>query len=299
MNKALALFKGFLRRIKALLTVGKYNFIFIHRESTPVGPPVIEWILAKVLGKRIIYDFDDAIWIANSSESNRFFAPLKFHGSLFSICRWSYKISAGNEYLKNAVLPYNEKVIVNPTTIDTVNLHNILASHDNELTVIGWTGSHSTNKYLNSIVDVIRRLKEKHQFKLMVISDEAPSIDAELIEFVKWNKEHEIEDLLKINIGIMPLTHDPWSEGKCGFKALQYMSLGIPAVVSPVGINEEIVDDGINGYICHNEQEWFDKLSYLIENRRIIKSLGLAARNKIEAQFSVDSNTSNFINLFT
>jgi glycosyltransferase involved in cell wall biosynthesis len=132
----------------------------------------------------------------------------------------------------------------------------------------------------------------------VIISDDSPSENLDLFEFVKWDKSKEIDELLTFNIGVMPLSHDPWSEGKCGFKALQYMALGIPALVSPVGVNEKIVDDGLNGFICRTDSDWINHISYLLENRQEIIKMGLKGRKKIEAEFSVLSNTSNFIHLF-
>ncbi|GAG94584.1 unnamed protein product, partial [marine sediment metagenome] len=156
------------------MEIWKYNYVFIHRESMPVGPPVFEFLVARVFKKKIIFDFDDAIWLSNSSESNRFFAPLKWHSNFFKICKWSYKISAGNEYLKNTAVLYNKQVYVNPTTIDTVNLHNQLKNHKDEIKVIGWTGSHSTVKYLEPIFPILEKLKESYDFRFVVISDEPP-----------------------------------------------------------------------------------------------------------------------------
>lgn len=297
--KFIALIKGFLKRLVVLFTLNKYDFVFIHREALPIGPPILEWIIAKVFRKRIIYDFDDAIWISNSSESNRFFAPLKTHSNVFSICRFSYKISVGNEYLANMVRKYNQNVIVNPTTIDTgYHIEKKWNQKEMKLT-IGWTGSHSTNKYLEDVYGVIDNLKKKYEFNFLVISDEKPSNSIEKLTFLKWNKKNEIEDLSQIDIGIMPLKHDPWSEGKCGFKALQYMALGIPALVSPVGVNQKIVDDGINGYICDSESDWYERLAFLLENFNQIQTLGKAGREKVISQYSVISNTPNFIHLFT
>lgn len=299
LRKSYALIAGLARRIFILFTIRKYDFVFIHRESVPVGPPVFEWFISRVLKRRIVFDFDDAIWIANSSESNRFFAPLKAHSSFFPICRMAYRISAGNEYLVNSVRPFNSEVVLNPTTIDTENWHNRIAIHDAVIPVIGWTGSHSTNKYLDSIYGVISKLKNRAQFRFVVISDERPVAGNGLFDYVRWSRESEIEDLLRINIGIMPLTHDAWSEGKCGFKALQYMSLGIPALVSPVGVNETIVNDGVNGFVCRSDSEWELRILQLINNREELIRMGRMARRKVEDMYSVKSNKSNFLNLFT
>jgi glycosyltransferase involved in cell wall biosynthesis len=113
-----------------------------------------------------------------------------------------------------------------------------------------------------------------------------------------WNKATEREDLLRMNIGLMPLTDDQWAKGKCGFKALQYMALGIPALVSPVGVNTEIVNNRMNGYICTVAEEWKESIVTLLGDIELRESMGLEARKKIEDKYSVQANRFTFLNLF-
>jgi glycosyltransferase involved in cell wall biosynthesis len=300
-NKARGIIKGFVRRIKMLSTVSKYDFVFIHREASPIGPPIFEWIIAKLLKKRIIYDFDDAIWIPNTSESNRIAAKLKWHHKVADICKWSYKISCGNGFLKSYALNFNANAIYNPTTLDTEKLHNpnINAKYSNPKPVIGWTGTHSTLKYLMPIVPVLQKLEQEINFEFCVIANKNPELPLKSFRFILWNKETEISDLQRFDVGLMPLTDDRWSNGKCGFKALQYMSLGIPALVSPVGVNADIVDHAINGYVCRNEQEWYESLREVLINPLQNKKLGDKARQKVVEFYSTQANCDNFLALFT
>ena len=164
--------------------------------------------------------------------------------------------------------------------------------------VIGWTGSHSTLKYLDEIFPVLEELEKNFSFEFHVIADFPPKCQLKSLRFVKWNKLTEIEDLLKFNIGIMPLPDDVWSKGKCGFKALQYMALGIPAIVSNVGVNAEIVDHGINGFICSNGGDWKEYLKQVLTDSNLVKELSLHTRAKIVDNYSVKSNSQNFLNLF-
>ena len=297
-QKTLKIIAGFIRRIGDIFAMSGYDFVFIHREAAPIGPPVFEWIIAKILKKKIIYDFDDAIWLPNTSGNNRIAAGLKWHSKVCSICRWSFKVSCGNGYLADYARQYNKNVIVNPTTIDTDRYHNrIKDQHTSKLT-IGWTGTHSTIQYLDAIVPILQKLEQKYDFVFTVISNSPPSFGLRSLNYIKWSKDTEIDDLLRFNVGIMPLTDDPWSKGKCGFKALQYMSLGIPALVSPVGVNINIVDDGINGKVCHDLNEWEQTMEELINNKELKIIWGKEARKKIEAKYSVFSNSLNFIGLF-
>jgi glycosyltransferase involved in cell wall biosynthesis len=302
MQKAAGIVQGFGRRLGHLLVAPSYNFIFIHREAAPLGPPLFEWLLVKVLRKRIIYDFDDAIWLANTSEANKIAAGLKWHHKVASICRWAYKNSCGNIYLANYARQYNPSAVVNPTTIDTVHLHNQVRDQlaPGPL-VVGWTGTHSTLKYLLPIVPVLARLEaDGVDFEFRVISNHPPEFAQPLrsLRFVPWQKATEIPDLLTFHVGLMPLEDDQWAKGKCAFKALQYMALGIPALVSPVGMNTEVVENGMNGYICREPEEWYQYLRQLLTDAPHRQTLGKAARATIEQRYSVLANTSNFLALF-
>jgi glycosyltransferase involved in cell wall biosynthesis len=303
LQKGLGILGGFGRRLGHVLAAPAYDFVFVHREAAPLGPPVFEWLLTNVLRKRVIYDFDDAIWLANTSEANRIAAGLKFHQKVASICRWAYKNSCGNSYLATYARQYNPQAIVNPTTIDTVHLHNQVRDQlGSGPLVIGWTGTHSTLKYLHPIVPVLVQLEaEGLEFEFRVISNQPPEFDQPLrsLRFVPWQKATEIPDLLTFHVGLMPLEDDPWAKGKCAFKALQYMALGIPALVSPVGMNTEVVQDDYNGYICRTPADWHQRLRQLLLDAAHRQALGKAARTTIEQHYSVLANTTNFLNLFS
>jgi len=297
--KITGILAGFWRRFWLLFSLYKYNIVFIHREASPIGLPIFEWLIAKVWRKRIVFDFDDAIWLPNTTEQNAWVAWLKFHSKTASICRWAWKVSAGNAYLCDYAREFNPQVVLNPTTIDTKNLHNRLRTHENreEKLVIGWTGTHSTLKYLDELVPILQRLEQQYDFDFLVIADKAPTFELKSLKFLAWNKETEITDLLRMHVGVMPLLPDKWAAGKCGFKALQYMALGIPALVSPIGVNTKIVDNALNGYVCNTVQDWENALIALLSNPALRTDMGRQARAKIENAYSVTSNTANFIQL--
>ncbi|MBO9681971.1 MAG: glycosyltransferase family 4 protein [Flavisolibacter sp.] len=298
LRKVVGVFKGFVRRIGFLFKARKFDYIFLQREMAPVGPPVFEWIVSKILKAKIIYDYDDAIWIPNVSEGNRIARFAKCFWKIKWICKWSYKVSAGNDFLANYARSYNNKVVVNPTCVDTENKY-FIASQQNEPPVIGWTGSHSTIQFLALGIPAIKKLGQLKQFRFLAICDKKPEFDIKSLEFQKWDKQTEIEDLSKINIGIMPLKEDAWSEGKCGFKLIQYMALGIPAVASPVGVNKQIIDHGINGYLCSSDEEWIQYLTELLSDEQKRREFGKKGRDKIVREYSIQSNASNFLSLFS
>lgn len=293
------LLRGFGRRLFQLFSVPYYDIIFIHREASPLGPPVFEWIIAKMLRKKIIYDFDDAIWLNDPDEEGSLKATLKWKQKVSKICRWSYKVSVGNEYLARYARQYNEKVTVVPTVVNTEERHNptLFGTVENDKPVIGWTGTHSTLHYLQPLVEVIKQLEKEYDFTFLVISNKNPRFSLKSFRYVPWDLETEISDLMKIDIGLMPLTPDRWSEGKCGFKLIQYMALEKPALASPVGINRAIIDEGINGYLCHTTHEWHDKIVLLLNDAELRHKLGREGRKKVMQHYSVSSSTAVFLSL--
>jgi glycosyltransferase involved in cell wall biosynthesis len=149
------------------------------------------------------------------------------------------------------------------------------------------------------LLPVLRELEKEYAFTFLVISDQPPGFTLPSLRYLPWNKATEREDLLRMNIGIMPLTDDPWAQGKCGFKALQYMALGIPAVASPVGVNCDIIRDGVDGYLCRTDAEWKNALAQLLSKDALRTRLGHAARQRIEDSYSVQANRLTFLRFFT
>jgi glycosyltransferase involved in cell wall biosynthesis len=279
-----------------LFQLRQYDYVFVHREASPIGPPLFEFLVTKVFGKKMIYDFDDAIWIPDSK--NSFLNWFKAFWKVKWICRWSHKVIAGNEYLRNYADKYNRNVVLIPTCVDTNVRHNLLKDQAEEPVTVGWTGSHSTLKYLDPFVSLLARLAKEFSVRILIICNQAPSFSFDGLHYIKWSEKTEINDLLKMNIGIMPLTQDEWSEGKCGFKLIQYLSLGIPAVASPVGVNSQIIGDKDFSLLCVDEKEWKDALTTLILDRDLRNRIGRAGRERIVAKYSIQANEGRFLSLF-
>lgn len=299
--KVLALLRGFFQRTIILPQALRYDYIFIHREAAPIGPPVFEFILAKILRKKIIYDFDDAIWMTDKTSEGRIEKMIRWRGKVKLICRWSYKVSCGNEYLRNYAAQFNPQSFLIPTTIDTEKGHSISFKKENppRKIVIGWTGSHSTLKYLQRVERDLQELEEKYpEVEIHVIADKEPRLNLKRLVFRPWSQQTEVTDLAVFDIGLMPLPDDEWSKGKCGFKALQYMSMEVATVASPVGVNPLIIQHGVNGFLV-KEGEWLGVLSQLIENKALRIELGKEGRKTVENRFSVKAVKGTFVNLFT
>jgi len=297
--KALGTVKGFFRRIGHLFQSVKADYIFIHREATPLGPPVFEWLLTKALRKKVIYEYDDAIWMPGGEEISFRKKWLKATWKIKYIIKWSYKVAAGNKFLCDYARQYSSSVFLIPTVVDTMHGHfkQRDQKHGNKI-VVGWTGTHTTLHNLEVIEGVIPELKKEIDFDFFVISNKPPQWSFDFI-YKQWELETEQEDLLKMHIGIMPSKQGPWFEGKCGFKLIQYHACGIPAVASPVGVNELITLHDKTGFIAADKEEWKRYLKKLISNAALRCEMGKAGREHIEKNYSLHSLFPAFVSLFS
>jgi glycosyltransferase involved in cell wall biosynthesis len=289
--------KGFLKRLLALFRIQQYDYIFIHREASPLGPPFFEFFAAKVFQKKIIYDFDDAIWMSDSE--NKILNWVKAYWKIQLICKWAYKVVGGNDFLCSYAGKFNRNVVLIPTCVDTENVHNRVKDQGGQPITIGWTGSHSTLRYLDPVVPILKSLSEKFGVRTVIICNKPPEFSFKGLQYIPWKEATEINDLLQMHIGIMPLQNDMWSEGKCGFKLIQYLSLGIPAVATPVGVNKQIIDQGVNGYLCTETADWQNALACLLTDPLQRKEMGIKGREKIVQSYSMITHKGDFLKLFT
>ncbi len=295
-NKALISLKASIIRLYDLLRCKNYDVILIYREAHFLGNAFFERHIAKK-NVPVVYDFDDAIFLNDTSVANNNLSWLKKPQKTGKIASFANLVIVGNQYLKSYADMFNNNVIIIPTTISLQNY--VCKNYNNNGKIcIGWTGSSTTIKHFELIVPILQKIKAKYGntviFKVIVDIDYSnPELG---IKSIKWERSSEIDDLNSIDIGIMPLPDDDWSKGKCGFKGIQYMALQKPVVMSPVGVNTEIVTDGLNGFLATTADEWIDKLSMLIESGELRQKLGKAGRETIEKTYSVEVQQQNLVN---
>jgi glycosyltransferase involved in cell wall biosynthesis len=280
--------KAFAARMSELRSVGEYDAVYILREAALLGPPLFErWVRRS--GIPFIFDFDDAVFVPYVSPSNGYLSYLKFPGKTRTICRMAAHVIAGNQYLADYASEVNDRVTIVPTTIDTEKYTVDSSKTEGNPPVIGWSGSFSTAQHLAILRGALRRLAEKEKFRLRVIGAPDYRIEGVDVEALPWRAATEVEDLRRIDIGIMPLPDDQWSRGKCGLKALQYMALATPTVCSPVGVNGEIIQDDVNGFLAASEDDWVEKLARLLHDPGLRSRIGLAGRATVETRYSAAS----------
>ena len=134
----------------------------------------------------------------------------------------------------------------------------------------------------------MRRLASRRRYRLRVIGVEGYSIPGVDVECRPWSASTEVEDLWPLDVGIMPLTEDPWTLGKCAMKAIQYLGVGVPAVVSPVGANRDVVEHGVTGFHAQTENDWVEALERCMDDHPLRRRMGDAGRGVVEARYSAE-----------
>lgn len=272
------------RRAGQVLAAGRTDVAYLYREAFLLGPAFFEPLLARRVP--LVLDFDDAIWLPSASEANAGLARLKAPGKVAGTIARATAVVVGNEYLADYARRYNDNVTVIPTTVD-VDRYRPQPREPNDLVRIGWSGSPTTARYLEALERPLRRALAELPVELVVSG--APGFrlpGAERVRVVPWRAETEVAEVGAFDIGLMPLPDDAWSRGKCGFKGLLYMSLGVPAVVSPVGVNPEIVTHGENGLLADDEDQWFEALATLVADHDLRRRLGDAGRQTVVERYS-------------
>jgi glycosyltransferase involved in cell wall biosynthesis len=298
-RKVFIYFKTLIKRTGDWFGMNKYDIIFIFRDALMTGSVFFEKRFSKSKAK-IIFDFDDAIWLQNVSEANKKFSFLKNAEKTGTIIKLSDLIFAGNQYLADYASQFNKNIVIVPTTIDTSLYISQKKDADSQTVCIGWSGSFSTIQHFALAIPALKRIKDKYsdRVKFKIIGDAKYYCKELETQGVAWVAATELEDLSEIDIGVMPLPDDEWAKGKCGLKGLQYMALGIPALMSPVGVNTEIIQNGMNGYLPATEDEWVDIISKLAENKEYRIKIGNAGRQTVVDRYSVEAWKGKYLEYF-
>lgn len=276
-----------------------YDIIFIFREALLTKSIRFEKLFAKSKAK-LVFDFDDAIWHLDISDANRMFSWLKNPGKTGDIISLCDLVFAGNQYLADYASKFNRNVVIVPTTIDTAEYRRMDVPRDSGKIVIGWSGSLTTIKHFEHALPFLRKIKAKYGDRIVikVIGDASYRNEELNIKGIAWKRDDEIKELSSFDIGIMPLPDDEWANGKCGLKGLQYMALGIPTIMSPVGVNTEIISHMHNGCLASADSEWEECLVRLIESNDLRDQLGQAGAATVEERYSVNAWQSQYLKHF-
>ena len=286
-----------LKRLRDLLRSNEYDVVFIHLEAFPIGPPLIEWALA-VTNIPIVFDMDDAIFLSRDSMANSFLNRLRMPQKLPAILRRSRYVITCNDYLRSYVEQCNVHVCVIPTCVDTQQFTVPAQRPARSRPLIGWIGSHSTAPYFDILKPVFTQLAKRYDVTVKIVGAGRP-FDLPGVEVIQepWSLANEVTSFQELDIGVYPLPTTPWALGKAGFKTVQYMAVGVPCVVSDVGRNREIVQDGVNGFLTHSTDDWVNKLGQLLADPSLRLRLGLAGRKTVEERFAAQLYVPTYLDI--
>jgi glycosyltransferase involved in cell wall biosynthesis len=290
---------AYLKRFLLLFTIFKYDIVYIHLWVTPIGPAFFEWIVLK-LSKKTIFDIDDLVYTKNSDAKWYINFFKGYNKPIFLIKNCDHVITC-TPYLDKFVKQYNKHTTDISSTVDTIERYFPINKYTNEKPiVIGWSGSHSTIKYLLTIKSVLAKIQAKYPqciFKIMGGNNIAIE-GINNLESLDWDNEIEIPTLQTFDIGLYPLPNEQWVHGKSGLKAIQYMALGIPTIATAIGANYRVIDHEKSGFLVSTEDEWVDTISKLIDNPTLRKEIGMNGRKKVEKEFSIHNNVEKYLSIF-
>lgn len=293
-GKFFGMLRAFARSTKNVFKSKQYDVVYIHRAICIAGPAILERLLS-YLNRPIIFDFDDSIWLLHTAAENRLFGWLKFPGKTKTICRLSDHIVVGNSFLAEYALKFFPKVTIIQTSVDTERYKKTSPPRkQSEKVVIGWTGSSTSQTYLEMFDDVLRELIKRRDVEIRVHSDRKPDLDGVPYTWRSWSSETEVEELSQFDIGIMPMPDDKWARGKCAMKALLYMAMDTPAICTAVGANCEVIQHGKNGMLALTKDEWLNCFETLIDDAEIRLKLGSAGRQTVVENYSAQTCAKKF-----
>lgn len=290
-----SILKGYLQRIRYLHTNRRYDLLWIEKELFPWLPAWAETLLSRI-GVPYIVDYDDAIFHNYDLHHNKLVCVL-LGNKIDTVMHQAALVIAGNDYLANRARQAGARQVeVLPSVIDLERYPSMCHS-TNEIFTIGWIGTPVTARYLRLIRSALAEVCQGDRGRLVLVGSGQVELDAVPAEIRRWSEKTEVANIQGFDVGIMPLPDDPWERGKCGYKLIQYMACSKPVVASPVGVNKQIVEDGVNGFLASTIDDWVRALSVLRDNPDLRKSMGKAGRRKVEAAYSVQVTAPRLVNL--
>jgi L-malate glycosyltransferase len=295
--KATEMIRGYLDRLRLLRNLDDYDAVFVYREAALLGPAFLERMIAR-RGKPIIYQLDDPLYVPYRSPSNGYLSYLKFFGKIAEIIKISRVVIVNSSHIREYAAQYNNRIWQIPSIVDT-DKYAFRPGHSDSTTVcIGWSGSPTTVANVRIIADALRELGRRVAHRVHLIG--GAEFDLPGVEYTaqKWRAETEVEDLRKIEVGMLPLPLTEWNKRKFYMKSAQYMALGIPSVCTPLGSNPEVIEHGKTGFLANTTEEWVGYLERLILDSALRERMAHRAVQVARDKFSLQANTEKIIEAF-
>ena len=300
-RNALGLAWSGLRRLSDLAEARRADVVLVQREAMMFGPPVIEWASSSLLRRPLVLDLDDATYISYTSPTyGRLGSALKWFGKTNDMIRWARVVTCGNRSIAEYVESLGGRARIIPTVVDTERFKPRETEGGKGPPVIGWVGTHSTFPYLEMVFPALEELAREHSFRLRIVGAGRGrvSIPGVEVESLEWKLKREIEDFQSFDIGLYPIdvnTYANWASGKSGFKAIQYMAVGIPYVVTPIAACAEIGEEGKTHFFAQTQEEWRARLSALLADEGLRRRMGAAGRLHALEHYTVGAQADKLV----
>lgn len=276
-------------RVAGALRAARADVVFVQREAMLLGPPIVEWIAARLLRRPLVLDLDDATYIAYASPVyGRAAALLKWPGKTDRLIRWARAVVCGNPNIAAYVRGRGAEAVVVPTVVD-LRIFRPLEALPHDVPTVGWIGTHGTFPFLERLLPLFERLGREQTFRLTIVGSGRAKVSVPSVEVDcrPWRLDREAEDFRSLDVGVYPIVDDAWTEGKSGFKAVQYLSCGVPFVMSPVGVCATMGVAGETHLLATTDDEWLAALRQLLADAELRRRMGRAGRAYAEANFSL------------
>lgn len=279
---------SYFTRVRDLVRWHGCGVIWLEKEALPWLP----WPLERAfLPTRlpIVTDYDDAVFHRYDLHNSAIVRHL-LGRKIDRLMKNSAMVFAGNQYLADrARAAEAPEVKIVPTVLDVAR-YAVAEFKDDEMATIGWIGTPSTwSEYVKPMLPLLQRSAATNASRITAVGAGPAASGNELVEVLPWSEDREAAMISKMGVGIMPLTDTPWARGKCGYKLIQYMACGIPVIASPVGVNSEIVEHGVNGFLAATDVEWQSALQALLSNPGLRRRMGSAGRKRVENSYSLQT----------
>jgi hypothetical protein len=283
-TRALVLLRAILRLPTLYRAVRGVSVVVVQREALPLGPPLLELLAAK--GRALVWDVDDAVWEDFSSPTAGHVPQwLRATGDKYSrLCRRADDVWAGSEVLARWCRERNENVVVVPTVVPVPAERPPVAQGR----TVGWVGSHSTGPFLRQVLPAVARV-EPHP-EVVVVGAEVEPVGGLRMDAQPWSQSSEDSALQRIRVGLYPVDREhPLAEGKCGLKAILYMSHGIPSLVTPTSTNAAVVRHGVEGLHADGAEQWTESAQRLLDDEALWERMSVAAHRRARDEYSLET----------
>ena len=298
-TKVKEMLRAYVDRLKLLGDLGRFDAVFVYREAALLGPAFLEKMVAR-RGVPIIYQLDDPLFVPYTSPSNGYLSYLKFFGKISEICRLAKVVMVNSTQIREYVAQYNQNIWQVPSVVDTNQyvFRPDLLEKETDKVCIGWSGSPTTVGNIRVIAGALRRLSEEVPHRVHLIGGTQFDLPGVPYTAQNWSAETEVDDLRKMQVGMVPLPVNEWNKRKFYMKTAQYMALGIPTVATPLGSNPEVIEHGVSGFLADSDEEWVEYLSLLIKDHALRARMSRVAATAAREKYSLEGNTGKIIEAF-